>query len=460
MADDLFLVGNGAGFAADRTDAGGPVVDALVASGRPSAIFYEMLAERTLALAQIERRADPEGGYAPHMVEALRPILAKCVAAGIPVIGNFGSANPLGAAKRLFALAGELGIAGLRVGLVEGDDLRDRIGCMQLGRWEDEAPPDLAAAEVVSANAYLGAEPIAEALRLGAQVVVTGRVTDSALALGPLTHRFGWAADDWDRLAAGVLAGHLLECGAQATGGYFADPGWKDVPRLEDVGFPVAEVTAAGDVLVTKPPGTGGRVDPATVTEQLLYEIHDPARYLTPDVILDLTGVTLIRDGPDRVRVRGMRGHPRPDTLKVMVCVEGGWLGEGEISYAGPNALARARLAESVLRARLAAQGMPQSDMRIDLIGLVSVLDGDSGALSALAAAEPPDVRLRLAVRGLDRVMVERAAREVEALYCAGPAGGGGVRRRETRRVRTHSCLVPRELVRPRVRLLMGPDDV
>ena len=458
MSKEPLLIGNGAGFSVDYADAGIPVVEALVRSGKPAVMFYEMLAERTLALAQRERAKNPELGYAPHMVEALTPILKPCVENGITVLGNFGSANPLGAAKRILGIAQEQGMSGLRVAVVEGDDLRDRLDRLQMSAWEEEDAPDLNTLDIISANVYLGGREVAAAMALDPHVVVTGRVTDSALALGPLIHHFGWTEDDWDSLAAGTLVGHLLECGAQITGGYFADPGWKDVPDLASVGYPIAECHADGSVIVSKPDGTGGLITRRTVIEQLLYEMHDPAAYLVPDVVLDITEVEVEEIGKDRVRVAGAKGHPRPPTLKTTICFDGGWLGEGEISYAGPNALGRARLAQQVVEKRIAALGL-DCRLRTDLLGLVSVHDDDTGRLSGLENGEDyRDLRLRVAVAADAEGICERAVRELEGLYCAGPAAGGGVRRRTTWRVKTASCLVPREAVDPSFRIVSDSD--
>ncbi len=458
MANTTFHIGNAAGFANDRLDAGAPVVAALIASGAPAALFYETLAERTLAFAQRARMADPDAGYTPDLEDFLTPVLADCVAHGIPILGNFGAANPLGAARVIHRLAERLGIGAIKVAVVEGDDVRAALPGLQVQAWEAEPLFDVRRRDILAANVYLGAQPIAAALALGADVVVTGRVTDSALALAPLLHHFGWAESDWDRIAAGVLTGHLLECGAQITGGYFADPGFKDVAGMATIGYPIAEVTADGAIVVTKPPGTGGRVDSQTVKEQILYEIHDPTAYLTPDVTLDLSHVSVRDDGADRVRVSGARGRPAPETLKVTISFEGGWLGEGEISYAGPGAAARARLAAETARARIVEQ-FPGIAVRAEVLGLVSLFDGDSGALAgAMHETEWPDVRARIAVNTDDEATAARAAREVETLYCAGPAGGGGVRRHVTRRVKTASCLIPRESVRPRVRLVAADE--
>ena len=282
---------------------------------------------------------------------------------------------------------------------------------------------------------------------------MTGRVADSALALGPLIHAFGWKYDDWDRLAAGTLAGHLLECGSQITGGYFADPPFKNVPGMADLGYPIAEIDADGGMVITKPAGTGGRVDRFTVIEQLLYEIHDPSAYLAPDVVLDVTDVMVEQLATDRVRVTGARGKPAPETLKATVCVDGGVLGEAEISYAGPNATARARLAAEIIGARMRKRA-PGLVFRIDAIGVVSVLGENGGTLSRPWDSDLPDVRLRFAAQSAMVADVELLLDEVEALYCAGPAGGSGVRRRLTPRLASASCLIERKFAAPRVTML------
>lgn len=445
MAPSL-LIGNGAGFSGDRLDVAEPVVRTLIARGGPAAMTFETLAERTLALGVLARETSPEAGYEPALLPLLRPVLGLCLAAGIPIIGNFGAANPRGAAAAIARLAGDLGLATPRIAVIEGDDVREVLDDLRIA-WEGGARP---ARPIIAANAYLGAFPIAQALRAGAQIVVTGRIADPALALGPLIAHFGWREHDLDALAVGTLAGHLLECGAQVTGGYFGDPGVKDVPAPEAIGFPIAEVTADGTITVTKADTPGGLVDRRTVTEQILYEVHDPAAYLTPDVTLDITGVTVAETARDTVVLRGARGRARPPTLKVTVSTEGGYLGEGEISYAGPNALARARLAASTLRARVATLPIR---LRIDLLGLQAVFDSDDGTRGAPA---PPDgeVRVRLAALAENRSAAEAAAREVLSLYCCGPAGGGGVRTSVTRRVATTSALIPRDLVHPSVAMV------
>jgi hypothetical protein len=327
------------------------------------------------------------------------------------------------------------------VAVVKGDDLSDERGrAIVRGQLEGAFDAD----RFVCANAYQGAFEIAAAIQAGAQVVVTGRVADPSLVLGPAIAHFGWGPQEWDKLAGGTMAGHLLECGAQVTGGYFADPGRKDVPGLENVGFPIAEIAADGSCIVGKAAGTGGLVDSRTVKEQLLYEVHDPAAYLTPDVVADITQATVAQVGPDRVRLSGVRGHPRPPTLKTLAYFDGGWLGEAEISYAGRNAEARARLAMDVMRKRMG----PDLALRCDLIGISSVLGDDGGRmLAGTATGDARDVRLRVACRHEQVEVIDRLLREVTALWTCGPGGGGGVRTAKRQRLSNRACLVPRELI-------------
>ncbi|MDX2031543.1 MAG: acyclic terpene utilization AtuA family protein [Blastocatellia bacterium] len=448
MANGIYSIGCAAGFGGDRTDAAAPIVETLIARGRPGALLFEMLAERTLALAQLDRRKDPDKGYAPLLEPMVRPVLRRCLENGIPIVSNFGAANPRAAAHLIRQIAREQGIAAIRIAIVEGDDLSDARGRELLRR---HLLPSAEEREMVSANVYLGAAAIAEALRAGAQVVVTGRVADPSLAVGPAMAHFDWRETDWNRLGRATMAGHLLECGAQVTGGYFADPGFKDVPDLHAVGFPIAEIAADGSFVITKADATGGVVDARTVKEQLLYELHDPAAYLTPDVTADISEAEVSEVGKDRVAVTGVRGHPRPETLKAMVCFSGGWLAEGEISYAGPNAEARARLAAEILRRRIG----DALRFRIDLIGVLSVFGDDSGrALSELAPTAAGDVRVRVAGVHDDRAQAARLLAEVTALYTCGPAGGGGVRTSMTPRLNSTSCLVPRELVPAKIAFL------
>lgn len=448
---DRFLVGNGAGFSGDRVDAPLPVLRTLIASGLPSAMFFETLGERTVALAHLEKRRDREAGYEPMLERLLEPILALARRHRIPLLGNWGAANPPAAARAVARLAIAQGMGDLRIAVVEGDDVTALVAGGQLPVHEADAGLDMGAWTLIAANAYIGAEPLVQALAEGADVVVAGRTSDPALAIAPLAHHFGWRFDDWERLALGAACGHLLECGSQVCGGVFWDPGLKDIPDPANIGFPIAEVTRAkGEdygLVITKAANTGGLVDLRTVKEQLLYELHDPAHYITPDVVLDITGCTLDEEGPDRVAVHGLRGHPRPDTLKVTASFEGSWLGEGEVSVAGPNALARARATADVLLQRMKLRGLDVR-ARVDLIGVASVHDSDDGALwRGYDGPEPSDIRIRLAVEARTRDDADQAAREVLALLCCGTAGTGGARWRVTPRILTRSHLVLRERV-------------
>lgn len=441
MNNDLW-VGCAAGGSGDRVDAARPIVDAMLAAGKSGVLIFENLAERTLAFAQLARKADPNAGYEPLLEQELRPVLADCLTHGISIVSNFGAANPRGAAACVVRMTQELGLPAPRIAVVEGDDLSDARGQALLGTL---LPPGAGSRDFVSANVYQGAVEIASALRARAQIVVTGRVADPSLTLGPALAHFGWSLDDWDRLAGATMAGHLLECGAQVTGGYFADPGFKDVPDLADVGYPIAEIAQDGSCVMTKPPGTGGCVELRNVKEQLLYEVHDPSAYLTPDVVADLTGAEIVQVGKDRVRLSGVRGHPRPATLKALAYFSGGWLGEAEISYAGPGALERARLAMEIVRRRM-GQAI---HVRFDLIGVCSIFGDDRGQMLGSGRVHPggEDVRLRACASHDDPAEVERLLREVYSLWLCGPAGGGGVRTSKRQRLSNVSCLVPREQV-------------
>jgi hypothetical protein len=303
---------------------------------------------------------------------------------------------------------------------------------------------------LLSANAYLGAEPIAEALRGGADIVITGRASDPAVFLAPMIEAFGWAMDDWVRLGQGTLAGHLLECAGQVTGGYFADPGCKDVPGLSRLGFPIGEIGEDGSLVITKVAGSGGAVTAQTCKEQLLYEVHDPARYIQPDVVADFSKAEVEEIAPDRVRVSGGSGTARTGTLKVSVGYLDGYIGEGQISYAGPGALARGRLALEIVRERLALTGVAASELRFDLIGV----DALHGADLAARGPEPYEVRVRVAGRTESLREAVRNGNEVETLYTNGPAGGGGAFKSARDVVAVASVLLPRELAKPRVQFV------
>ena len=437
-------LGTGAGFSADRLD---PAVD-LVANGRLDAIVFECIGERTLAFGHRDRMADPEAGFNPLLERRLRRVLPLCAEHGTRLITNMGVANPRGAAARTAQVARELGLRGLRIVALDGDDVGGLIG-------PDTPLPDagLSVGEVgrpmVGANAYLGADAILPALEAEADVIITGRVADPSLFLAPLCHAFGWAADDWPALGAGTLVGHLMECAAQITGGYFADPGCKDVPNLAYVGFPLAEVAADGRAVITKLAHAGGMVSERTVKDQLLYEVHDPAAYVTPDVVADFSRVDIRQDGADRVAIGGAGGRPRPARLKVTVAFDGGLLAEAGVSYAGPGAKGRAELAGAIVKERMLALHGCNAPLRIDLIG-VNALHGTAREYPSDAR----DVRLRAALRADSREQAELLLWEVESLLCCGPAGGGGYRGRITPSVITHSAHIDRGQVQPRVTII------
>jgi len=440
-------IGAGAGYSGDRIE---PAVE-LAEKGALDYLVFECLAERTIALAQQARRTNPDAGFDPLLGERLKAVLVPCRRAGTRIVTNMGAANPLRAAQYAAGLARQLGFPGLKVAAVTGDDVLAAIAGSDCRVEESGAPASALGASLISANAYIGAAPIAEALAAGADIVITGRAADPSLFVGPLVHAFGWSFDDWHRLGQATLTGHLLECAGQVTGGYFADPGFKDVAGLARLGFPIGEVSEDGSVVITKVAGSGGEVTPATCKEQILYELHDPARYLTPDVTADFSQVRVTQIGPDRVRVEGASGQERPDRLKVSLGVAEGFTGEGQISYAGPGARARGELALAIVRERLALTGVATSELRFELIGIDSL---HGAALSTKCGQEPYEVRVRVAGRTTSRAEAARIGREVETLYTNGPAGGGGVTASVREVLGMLSTYLPREQAAPTVHML------
>ncbi len=439
-------LGAGAGYSGDRIE---PALE-LVRDGLLDYLVFECLAERTIALAQQIRRSDSGLGYDPMLEHRMRAVLSIAYRHGTRIVTNMGAANPLAAAAKVVDVARSLGLSGLKVAAVLGDDVLDVV---QRGGYRLEETGDGLSSlgpDIVSANAYLGAEPIVSALKAGAHVVITGRAADPALFMAPLIHEFGWAMDDWERLGQATVVGHLLECAGQVTGGYFADPGFKQVRDLARLGFPIGEVSENGDVVITKVAKSGGCVTPATVKEQLLYEIHDPARYLQPDVVADFSQVRVEEVGPDRVRVTGGRGTARPQTLKVSVGYVDSYIGEGQISYAGPGAINRARLALEIVKERLLLTGVESSELRFDLIGVDSL----HGPALSRSSADPYEVRLRVAGRTASMSEACRIGNEVETLYTNGPAGGGGARQWAKEVLAVQSVLLPRGLVAPSIEIM------
>ena len=434
-----YRLGAGAGFSSDRLD---PAVD-LVDRGHLNAIVFECIGERTLAFGHRDRQIDPGSGYNKLLERRMRAVLPRCVSQGTTVVTNMGVTNPSSAAQKTLEVARRLGLKGLKVAAVEGDDVGRLVGPDTM-LWEGMPVNDVGRA-LIGANAYLGAEAILPALEAGADVIITGRVADPALFLALLRHHFGWPPDAWQVLGAGTVVGHLLECAGQVSGGYFADPGYKDISDLAYIGFPIAEVESDGSACITKLENTGGLVSERTVKEQLLYEVHDPARYLTPDVTADFSQVTVSDEGGNRVRVSGGGGTPRPEQLKATVAFDGGFLAEAGISYAGLGAQERGRAAGEVVVERLARVHKADLPVRVDLIG--------SSSLHATAGDYPTDsrdVRLRCAMRAPSREEAELLLWEVESLLCCGPAGGGGYRGNITPSVITYSTSVDRGQVKPR----------
>lgn len=429
-------IGSGAGYSGDRIE---PAIE-LAEQGALDFLCFECLAERTIALAQAARAKDPDAGYDPLLERRFRAVLPAARANGVRIVSNMGAANPRGAAAAVVRIARELGLRGLKVAAVVGDDVLDAI------RTGDHALLDAAgssadlADRIISANAYTDAGGIVRALDAGADVVLTGRVGDPALFLGPMIHHFGWAADDWTRLGRGTIIGHLLECAGQLTGGYFADPGVKDVPGLARLGFPFADIAADGSAVFSKVEGSGGLLDLRTCKEQLLYEILDPAAYVQADVVADLTSVRFEQRGPNRVAMTGGGGWPRPDALKVSIGYRDGFIGEGQISYAGPGAVARGELALAIVQERIALTGLAVRDVQATMVGLNAVTQ-------TATQPEPGEVRARFVARTDDAETAARVGAEVEALYTNGPSGGGGAVARVREVVAVASTLLDRSRV-------------
>jgi len=415
-------IGNGQGFWGDSIDA--PVE--LLRGGEIDYIGLDYLAEVTLSIMMRQRLKDPRLGYASDFPAFVRRVLPELKERNVRIITNAGGLNPRGCREKIFEIARELGVSGVRVGVVEGDDVFARLPSLveaghKMANMDTGEPISTVTDRLTSANAYLGARPVAQALDQGALIVLCGRVTDTALALGPLVHEFGWAEDDWDRLAAGTIAGHILECGAQCTGGNFSR--FWEVPDLWNVGYPIAEASADGTFVITKHPNTGGMVTTETVAEQLVYEMGNPEEYVTPDVVADFTSVRLEQQGKDRVRVSGITGRPRTPFLKLSASYLAGWKSSGQITLSGPRAIEKAKLAAEVVWKRLERAGVtfPNDDRSTEMLGLAACLPG-----ILTAPEDPAEVVLRLGVRDADRTKVERFGQEIAPLITAGPPGVTG----------------------------------
>jgi hypothetical protein len=451
--DRIVRVASGQGFWGDWLDAprrqveGGPV----------DYLMLDYLAEVTMSILQKQKERDPAMGYARDFIGAMESVLPAVLERGVRVVANAGGVNPVACAKAVLDVATRRGAAGrLKVGVVTGDDLLPRLDELiasghPLANMDTGEPLSIVRDRVLSANAYIGSTPIVEALGREANVVVTGRSTDTALTMAPLRYEFGWRADDWDRLAAGIIAGHIIECGAQCSGGNCLYD-WRNVPDLANVGYPIVEARADGTFVVVKHPGTGGRINVPSVTEQLVYEMGDPRSYITPDVVADFTSIRLAADGEDRVRVYGITGRPATDKLKVSIAYRAGFKAVGSLVYAWPDALEKAQLADRVLRARLDAMGLRFDQVLTEYVG-VSAAHGPL----ATSPGEAPEVQWRIGVRSADRQAVERFTREIAPLVLNGPptvTGFAGGRPKVEEIVAYWPALVDKSVVQTRVEIL------
>ncbi|WP_408009960.1 acyclic terpene utilization AtuA family protein [Pseudalkalibacillus sp. A8] len=440
-------IGGGAGYSGDRIE---PAIE-IMKKGDIDYIIFECLAERTIALAQQQKLADPDKGFNELLEYRMEKALPICTEKKIKVITNMGAANPVSAARLVKDIAIRLGIANLKIAAVLGDDIYSDIddykdfNTLEYGNKLSEIK-----GEIISANVYLGAEGIQQALQNGADIVITGRVTDPSLVIGPLLYEFGWKIDDCDMLGKATLAGHLLECGAQVTGGYFAEPGYKDVPDLWNVGFPIGEVYENGDIIITKLAGTGGIVTTGTVKEQILYEIHDPSNYMTPDVNADFSQVTVKEIEPDKVLITGATGREKSGYYKTSIGYKDCYIVEAAISYGGSGALEKARLAGDIVQRRIQHTDLSFEELKIDYIGIDSLFQSSTSDLSGKGSS-CNEVRLRVAGRTTLKEDGIKIGNEVEALYTNGPAGGGGVRININEIVSIASILIPEENIETKI---------
>lgn len=431
-------IGAGAGYAGDRLE---PALE-LIEKGNLDYISFECLAERTIAIGQQAKLKDPTKGYNGLLEHRMEKALPLCWEHKVKLITNMGSANPEAAAAKCVEIAKKHGLTGMKIACVTGDDLLSNIDkYMEATVWETGEPLSKLPGEIVSANVYLGVDGILKALAQGADVVITGRVSDPAIFMAPIIHEFGWALDDWDKLGKGTMIGHLLECGGQVTGGYYSEPGKKDVPGVGHIGFPIVEVEEDGSFIITKVPEAGGMVTPHTCSEQIIYEIHDPENYVTPDVVADFKYVKFTQVEKDVVKVEGAVGKPKTDTLKVSIGYRDCFIGDGEISYGGTGCLDRAKLAMEIVKERLELVAPGQFDeMKYDLIGCNSLYwNPDYKYNEGLS-----EVRVRVAGRAKTKAVADLVGNEVEALYTNGPAGGCGAVKRTRDIVSVASILVDR----------------
>lgn len=448
---DKVLIANGQGFWGDSIL--GPV--RLLREGPLDYLTLDYLAEVTMSIMQKLRSRDPEKGYATDFVRMIDRVLPDLLEKGTRVVANAGGVNPEKCMEAVLETLRRHGATGVKVGIVEGDDILDRLDELmaageELRNMDTGAPLAPVRDRVTSANVYLGAFPVAEALDQGAQIVITGRVTDPGLVLGPMIHEFGWGREDWDRLAAGTVAGHILECGPQCTGGNHTD--WRSIPDLALVGYPVVEMAPDGDFVVTKHPNTGGRVDRDSVVHQLAYEMGDPGAYVTPDVVADFTSFTLEEEGLDRVALRGVKGSPATDTYKVSMSYADGWKAVGQLTISGPDARAKAELCADIVWKRLAHDGFEYApeERLVEVIGANACHAG----IDVPGSDDPAEVVLRMGVKGPDRERIDRFGPELVPLVTSGPpgvTGFGGGRPKASEIIGFWPALLGKDKIRTRV---------
>jgi hypothetical protein len=450
---DIVRVAAAQGFWGDSLDAPRQQIE----RGPVDYLMLDYLAEVTMSILQKQKERDPTMGYARDFVGAVESVLPAVVDRGVKIIANAGGVNPSACATAVRGVLRRHSADGVRIGIVSGDDLLPRLDELLASGHElrnMDSGESLATVRdrVLAANAYLGSKPIVAALNNDAQIVITGRSTDTALTMAPLRFSFGWNDEDWDRLAAGIVAGHIIECGAQCSGGNCLFE-WRSIPNLSDVGYPIVEGRADGTFTITKHPGTGGCVSVQSVTEQLLYEMGDPRSYVTPDVVADFTTIQLEQEGPNRVRVSGIRGRPATDKLKVSIAYESGFKAIGTLVYAWPDALEKAQLADRVLRERLERLGLRFDRVLTEFVGV----NATHGPLTPTRSDDAPEVQLRVGVRSEKRAAVERFSREIAPLVLNGPpsvTGFAGGRPKVEEIVAYWPALVDKSVIHPRVEIV------
>ena len=421
-------------------------------------LMLDYLAEVTMSILQKQRARDPNAGYARDFVSLMREILPDCVEKGIKVLSNAGGVNVEGCAAALRDVARELGLTSkVKIGLVTGDDILDRLDefidkGIDINSMDTGEPLAAIRDKVQSANVYLGAGPLVEALGKGANVIVGGRLTDTGLTLAPLMHEFGWSFDDWDRVSAGTIAGHIIECGAQSSGGN-CQYEWQNIPDMADIGFPIVEASPNGEFFVTKHNGTGGRVNIQSVKEQLLYEMGDPHEYITPDVVADFASIHLADAGENRVKVFGIKGHPKTDFYKVSIAYSAGWKSVGTLVYAWPDAYEKAKAADRILRERLERLGLKFDTVLTEFVGV----NATHGQLAGEPAGDIPEVQFRIGVRSQNRADIERFTKEIAPLILTGPpavTGFAGGRPKVEEIMAYFPALIPKTLIETKVDII------